>query len=68
MKIKNYRDVKWEDFHGKKVFVKEKDGRETKGRCKVYVEGYAIDDDRDMVINGKGILINDIEEIEIIDE
>lgn len=68
MKINNYKDFDWyEEFNGKRVRVVEKDGEITKGKCRVFIEGYDKDDDRDMVIGIKGILIDDIVEIEIIE-
>ena len=64
MKINNYKDFDWyEEFNGKRVRVVEKDGEITKGKCRVFIEGYDKDDDRDMVIGIKGILIDDIVEI-----
>lgn len=59
--------LRYEEFNGKRVRVVEKDGEITKGKCRVFIEGYDLDDDRDMVIGIKGILIDDIREIEIIE-
>lgn len=67
-KINNYKDVDWYyEYAGKKVYVKLKNGETYRGRCKIYIEGWDIDMDRDMVIGLNYINIDDIREIEIIE-
>ena len=69
MKVKNYNDFDWyKEFNNKRVRVVEKDGNVTIGRCRVYIEGYDPDDDRDMEIGIIGINIDDIVEIEVLEE
>ena len=69
MKVRNYNDFDWYfQFAGKRVFVRLKNGETYRGRCKIYIEGWDPDMDRDMVIGFNYIDIDDIVEIELLDE